>query len=180
MAWTEKFKGVDYKERAELLLPYLRQRCSRHEPTYPAYMDVLRFIAGGLSVRSEYRYVSQQAKEILIAHGAWRTPIPYSPTLPDKNLTKEHTIPVNVIVEHLASLSDDKLTTDYLADFIEKVSGLALITKDEDKLINNFSLRSTLPSDTVIDNILNGSVPHYVRYEKAGIIIAATYNEARP
>ena len=204
MPWTENFRGVDYKKRAEYLLNYLRQlpdelgqKKSKKllTPFAHGYKDVLSFIVGSLCVRSEYRYISKCAQEQfentkkrLKKEKTFKKNIDDKPVYNHvyskgrypvyKGLTHEHTIPTRVIVEHLATLDKKKLEVGYLADFIEKVSGIALITTDENKKLNKI-MKDKLPSDTTLDDILQGKKPHSARYEEAGIIIAETNHQAK-
>ncbi|MDE6773737.1 MAG: hypothetical protein K2J14_03840 [Treponemataceae bacterium] len=189
MAWTSKFAGVDYKKRAEYLHNYLTQRpdgLAQRSPVDPfarGYKDVLSFIVASLCVRSEYRYISEGAKDHLKKHGI---AVPVYEHMYHKGkhpecegLTHEHTIPTSVIVEHLASLDKELLTVEYLTDFIEKVSGLALITDEEDDALNDNGLRNKLPSGTTLDAILQGKKPHSARYDAAGIKMADTNHGAK-
>lgn len=172
MSWTPKFEGVDYERRDKFLLSYLKQRPSKDDPAYPVYKDVLAFIAGSVCMRDEYRYVSEGAKAQLakynISHPSYKDK--YAGKEAYKGLRTEHTIPVKVIVEYLESLSEEELTADTLKDFAEKVSGLALITEEEDKELNNARVRDCLPNGTTLADILSGKAEHSIRYEKAGIM----------
>ncbi|MDE5614117.1 MAG: hypothetical protein K2I74_05655 [Treponemataceae bacterium] len=184
MAWTSKFAGVDYKKRAEYLHNYLTQRPdglaqrSPEDPFARGYKDVLSFIVASLCMRSEYRYISEGAREYLKKNGIDK-PVYSHVYTKYEDLTNEHTIPVSVIIEHLASLDKAQLTVKYLTDFIEKISGLALITNEEDDALNDNGLRNKLPSGTTLDAILQGKKPHSARYDAAGIKMAETNHGAK-
>lgn len=188
MSWTKNFRGVDYKKRAEYLLNYLKQRPNElsqkniTDPFTHGYKDVLSFIVGSLCVRSEYRYISEGARDHLKKEGI-KVPVyehMYNKgSHPEyKGLTHEHTIPTSVIVDYLASLNKAQLTVDYLEDFIEKVSGIALITTDENKKLNK-NWMNKLPSGITLDDILQGKAPHSARYDAAGIKMAETNHQAK-
>ena len=191
MAWTKHFRGVDYKKRAEYLHNYLRQlpdelgqNKSKKSltPFAHGYKDVLSFIVGSLCVRSEYRYISNGARELLKKNNI-EDPVYdhvyYKQSHKEyKGLTHEHTIPTSVIVEYLATLDKAQLTVEYLTDFIEKVSGIALITTEENKELNK-KMKDKLPSGTTLDAILQGKKPHSARYDAAGIKMADTNHGAK-
>ena len=191
MAWTKHFRGVDYKKRAEYLHNYLRQlpdelgqNKSKKSltPFAHGYKDVLSFIVGSLCVRSEYRYISNGARELLKKNNI-EDPVYdhvyYKQSHKEyKGLTHEHTIPTSVIAEYLATLDKAQLTVEYLTDFIEKVSGIALITTEENKELNK-KMKDKLPSGTTLDAILQGKKPHSTRYDAAGIKMADTNHGAK-
>lgn len=196
MAWTEHFRGVDYKKRDEFLLNYLKQRPPKSSQAYPTYKAVLSFIVGSLCVRSEYRYISKCAqeqfentKEQLKKKKTFKKNIDDKPVYNHvynkgrypvyKRLTHEHTIPVKVIVDYLESLSYDELTDGRLENFAEKVSGLALVTTADNDKLNAAKLKANLPKGITLDAILQGKKPHSARYEEAGIIIAETNHQAK-
>lgn len=179
MSWTGNFKYASYEERAKLLLAYLRLRPNpfdKNDSLSKGYKDVLAFIVGSLVVRSDYRYISEGTKEQLKD-----TPNPnYNYIYKKKahpeyeNLTSEHTIPVSVIVDYLLDKNNDSWTEERLADFLEKVSGIAVVTDDENKRLDDADLRSKLPDGTTLDDIVNGKAEHTIRYKVAGFSVTET------
>ena len=176
MSWTGNFKYASYEERAKLLLAYLRLRPNpfdKNDSLSKGYKDVLAFIVGSLCVRSDYRYISDGTKERLKD-----SPNPNYNHVYDKkahpeyeNLTSEHTIPVSVIVDYLLDTNNDSWTEERLADFLEKVSGIALVTNEEDKRLNDAGLQRKLPAGTTLDDIVNGKAEHTIRYKVAGVSV---------
>ena len=194
MAWTKHFRGVDYKTRAEYLHNYLTQQPNGLgdlgqkkskkllTPFAHGYKDVLSFIVGSLCVRSEYRYISKGARDHLKKEGI-KVPVyehMYNKKAHKeyKGLTHEHTIPTSVIVEYLVSLDKKKLEVGYLKDFIEKASGIALITTEENTKLNR-TMKDKLPSGITLDAILQDENLHPARYDTAGIKMADTNHGAK-
>lgn len=199
MSWTPLFRGVDYEKRAELLLAFLKQKPAENDGVYSAYMNILHYIAGSLAVRSEYRYVSEEAQKWLTEHGKKADyDAFYAEHWSQEGLTTEHTIPVNVIKNYLLGLTGAELTVGHLAEVIGKTSGLALITKDEDKKLTKAGRHSNLcdihdkkfkgdnkddaiaaENRKILEEIIAGKTPHGIRYEKAGIAMAETNHDAK-
>ena len=82
-----------------------------------------------------------------------------------KNLRYDHPIPLKIIIEKLYSLEEinEASLLRILNRYIKQ--GGILITKEEDKLLNEKGLRSSMPKDWDEEDIL-------ARYKKAGIEIA--------
>ena len=175
-SWIGSFKYVSYEERAKFLLSYLKMRpepFDKKDPLSKGYKGVLAFIMSSLCVRSEYRYISDGAKEQLKG-----TPNPNynyiykkSAHKDYKELTSEHPIPVSVIVDYLLDTNNDDWTEERLADFLEKVSGIAVVTMDENKKLNKAGLQRKLPNGTTLDDIVNGKAEHTIRYKVAGVSV---------
>lgn len=184
MSWTPLFRGVDYGKRAELLLAYLKQKpeqFDKNDPFSKGYKNILAYIVASLCVRTEYRYISDGAQKQLKG-----IPSPNYNYVYNKNghpeykgLTNEHTIPVSVIVDHLLDPNNGGWTAESLTDFLKKVSGIALITTDENKRINKAGLRNKLPDGTTLADILSGKTEHSIRYEAAKIDMAETNHDAK-
>lgn len=156
MAWTGHFVDTSYRERAEFLYNFLQlwDICSTNTET--AFFDTLKFIVGGIMLRKNPRYISENAEN------------------ESENCTNEHTVPCKVLADYLIEkLKDDRdsLTKDFLEDFIEKFSGLGKITNSENENLNNKGLKQKLPENITVDDILKGRISHSIRYEKAGIKI---------
>ena len=174
MAWTGNFKNANYEERAKFLLSYLKMRpkpFDKDNPLSKGYKDVLSFIVGSLCVRSEHRYISKDAKAQLKGISNPNCNYIYNKKAhPEyKNLTNEHTIPVCVIVDYLLDTNNGGWTEESLADFLEKVSGVAIITMDENKRLNDAGLQRKLPDGTTLADILDGKAEHTIRYEEVKI-----------
>lgn len=221
-SWTPRFMGTGYNERARILHSYLRlrkelgltdletahlkqvARCTEKtdNPLSYAYLDILKFIVASISVRSEYRYVSKKADERLGGEEPDYDKMYDGKDDRYKNLTNEHAIPVSVIVDYLLSLPEKELTAEYLEDFIEKVSGLAAITNDEDGELINKGRRSNLcdahdkkfknlhgvdkakaradDNRKILKDIIDGNVEqHRIRYKAANIDMKKKKHDAK-
>lgn len=78
------------------------------------------------------------------------------------NLVYEHMIPKNIYQNEIFKLNiANKLTKDMLFNILNKYWHIAIITKDQDKLLNDAKLRIKMP-DNNHNNI-------FARYDKAGI-----------
>ena len=176
MAWTGNFKNASYEERAKFLLSYLKMRpkpFDKDNPLSKGYKSVLAFIVGSLCVRSEHRYISKDAKAQLkgISNPNYNYVYDKKAHPEYKNLTNEHTIPVCVIVDYLLDTNNGGWTEESLADFLEKVSGVAIVTMDENKRLNDAGLRSKLPDGTTLADILSDETKHTIRYKVAGFSV---------
>ena len=177
MAWTGNFKNASYEERAKFLLSYLKMRpkpFDKKKPLSKGYKSVLAYIVGSLCVRKEHRYISKDAKAQLkgISNPNYNYIYNKKAHPEYKELTNEHTIPVCVIVDYLLDTNNDSWTEESLADFLEKVSGVAIVTMDENKKLNKAKLRYKLPAGTTLDDILNGKAKHTIRYDEVKIELA--------
>ena len=185
MGWAESVMGVGFKTRGKLLFDFLQMK-PEDKKCDKFYKDVAKFIISSFAVRSEYRYVSEGVHELLESWGEKNVPEykrKYTVERYKKNFTNEHTIPTSVIVDYIKNLAENdskKLTAEFLSDLLKKVSGMALITKDEDKLLNKAHLQRKLPDGVSLDDILSGKKPHYIRYKVAGIKLFHRNDNARP
>ena len=221
-SWTPRFMGTGYEERAKILHSYLSMRkelgltdletahlkqvarCTEKtdNPLSYAYLDILKFIVASISVRSEYRYVSKEADERLGGEEPDYDKMYDGKDDRYKDLTNEHAIPVSVIVDYLLSLPEKELTVEYLKDFIEKVSGLAAITDEEDTKLTNAGRRSNLcdahdkkfknlhgvdkaktradENRKILKDIIDGNVEqHRIRYDAANIDMKKKKHDAK-
>lgn len=185
MAWTESVMEVGFKTRGKLLFDFLQMK-PEDKKCDKFYKDVAKFIISSFAVRSEYRYVSEGVHELLESWGEKNVP-EYKRKYTDKrfkeNFIHDHTIPTSAVVDYLQNLIEnesEKLTADFLENFFKKVSGIALITKDEDKILNKAHLQRKLPDGVSLDDILSGKKPHYIRYKEAGIKLFHRNDNARP
>ena len=184
MPWTGNFKYASYEERAKFLLSYLKMRPNpfdKNDSFSKGYKDVLSFIVKSLCVRSDYRYISEGTKEQLkdIPNPKYNYVYDKKAHPEYENLTSEHTIPACVIVDYLLDTNNDSWTEKSLADFLEKLSGVALVTNDEDKRLNDAGLRSKLPDGTTLADILNGKTEHTIRYKVAGVSVTEMKDGAK-
>ena len=175
-SWTESFKYASYEERAKFLLSYLKMRpkpFDKKKPLSRGYKSVLAFIVASLCLRSKFRYISDGAKAQLkgISNPNYNYMYNKKAHPEYKKLTSEHPIPVSVIVDYLLDPNNDGWTEKSLADFLEKVSGIAVVTKNENKQLNNADLRSKLPAGTTLADIVNGKAKHTIRYKVAGFSV---------
>ena len=178
-SWTRSFKNVSYGERAKFLLSYLRMRpepFDKKDPLAKGYKSVLAFIVASLCVRDEFRYISKGAKAQLkgISNPNYNYMYNKKAHPEYKELTSEHTIPVSVIVDYLLDPNNDGWTEESLADFLEKVSGIAVVTKDENEQLNKAGLQRKLPNGTTLADIVNGKAKHTIRYDEAGFVVTET------
>ncbi len=84
----------------------------------------------------------------------------------------EHTIPTKEVVNYVLKDvlgNSSKMKESFLKSFFEKISGFALITREEDKKLSARKLGAKLPSDTSIDDILKDASLHSCRYKSAEI-----------
>ncbi|MCH5283931.1 MAG: hypothetical protein J1E59_09810 [Treponema sp.] len=179
MAWTGNFKYAEYKERAKFLLSYLKMRpepFDKKKPFSKGYKSVLAFIVGSLCVCKDYRYVSDGTnKELKDIPNPNYNYIYKKKAHPEyKNLTSEHTIPVCVIVDYLLDTNNDSWTEKKLEKFLKIVSGVAVVTNDENKRLNDAGLRSKLPDGTTLADILNDETKHTIRYKVAKFDVTET------
>ena len=65
--------------------------------------------------------------------------------------------------------NSSKMNESFLKSFFEKISGFALITREEDKKLSAHKLGAKLPPRISIDDILNDISLHSCRYESAEI-----------
>ncbi|WP_296030344.1 hypothetical protein [uncultured Treponema sp.] len=185
MSWSEKAMGVEFKTRGKFLYDFLQMK-SEDKNCDKFYKDVEKFIISSFAVRSEYRYVSEGVHKLLESWGEKEEPDykrKYTVERYKENFTNEHTIPTSVVVDYIEKLVEkdrEKLTAEFLAGLLEKVSGMALITKEEDKLLNEKHLQRKLPENVLLEDIISGNVSHSIRYEIAGITIFKTNDNARP
>ena len=183
-SWTRSFKNVSYEERAKFLLSYLRMRpepFDKKDPLSKGYKSVLAFIVASLCLRSEFRYVSDGAKAQLkgISNPNYNYMYNKKAHPEYKELTSEHPIPVSVIVDYLLDPNNGGWTEKSLADFLEKISGIAVVTNDENEQLNNADLRYKLPAGTTLADIVNGKTEHTIRYIKAGFSVTETNDGAK-
>ena len=175
-SWIGSFKYVSYEERAKFLLSYLKMRpepFDKKDPLSRGYKGVLSFIVKSLCVRSKYRYISEGTNERLkdISNPNYNHVYGKKAHPKYEKLINDHTIPGCVIVDYLLDTNNDSWTEKSLADFIEKVSGIAIVTDDENKRLDDADLRSKLPAGTTLDDIVNGKAEHTIRYKVAGFSV---------
>lgn len=183
-SWTGSFKHADYEERAKYLLSYLKMRpepFDKKDPISRGYKSVLSFIVKSLCVCSKYRYISEGTNEQLkdIPNPNYNHVYGKKAHQEYKELINDHTIPGCVIVDYLLDTNNNDWTEKSLADFLEKVSGIALITDDEDKRLNKAKLRSKLPNGTTLADILNDETKHTIRYKVAGFSVTKPKDGAK-
>ena len=169
MAWATKFRDVSFLKRADFLKKYIKLRSDDADIEEP-YEEVFKFIVGGLYVCNKYRYISEGAVALLKKNNMppYITP-KKSTNVPCKGLRHEHTIPMNLTADYLLSLNYNNITVESLAKILEKIAGIALITEEEDGLINSAGLQTTLPNGITVDDIVNGKAKHSARYDTVGI-----------
>lgn len=86
-----------------------------------------------------------------------------SKTRDPKAVVKEHVIPLNVITDKLKTLARDNKTSKFdIKNVLDKYIIFATITKEEDALLREAKLTSTMPDDW------NGK-DLWARYKKVGI-----------
>lgn len=80
------------------------------------------------------------------------------------NLVYEHMIPKDLYIQKpcLQLAQSGKLTFEYIYNILNQYWYIALITKDEDNILNSLHLRRKMPDDWDNKNI-------FARYEKANI-----------
>ena len=185
MSWSEKAMGVDFKTRGKFLYDFLQMK-PEDKNCDKFYKDVVKFIISSFVLRSEYRYVSEGVHELLESWGEKQIP-KYNQKYTDERYKEhfihEHTIPTSVIVDYFQNLIEndsEKLTADFLSEFFEKVSGIALLTKKDDENLNDSQFRQSLPKNVSLDDILLGKKPHYIRYKEAKIKLFYKNDNARP
>ena len=179
MPWTGNFKKLSYEKRANFLFSYLKMRpepFDKKDPFSKGYKSVLAFIVGSLCVRKEHRYISKDAKAQLkgISNPNYNYIYNKKAHPEYKNLTNEHTIPVCVIVDYLLDTNNDGWTEKKLEKFLKIVSGVAVVTNDENKRLNDAGLRSKLPDGTTLADILNDETKHTIRYKVAKFDVTET------
>lgn len=77
-----------------------------------------------------------------------------------KMLVHEHIVPKSIVIERLLQLL--KPTPDSVNDLLTSYCIAAIVTRDEDALLNNFGLRSKMPMDWDERDV-------WARYKHAGI-----------
>lgn len=83
------------------------------------------------------------------------------------DLRIEHVVPVEFIYRAFKEkLDNGTLTKDFIENSLNKAF-IALITPDEDKLLNKAKFRNTMPAGFTLD----GHMDPLVRYSKSGIVM---------
>ena len=172
MPWTGHFVNSSVEEKVSFLSEYLKLwEISENKESEQAFYDTLKYIVGGICLKSEYGYVSKKAKEILKKNYKVETPLPNKKY---EGLTNEHIIPCKVIADFLMKKlrsNPKELTEEYLTKVVNTINGIALITKEENKALNKAKVRTSLSpnKDVAFEDILNKKVDVKGRYSYAGI-----------
>lgn len=167
MPWSPSgCKDMTDKECADFLYAYMHNT-PKTINNKNLYRDTLKYIVGSIMIESNFRFISNEAKEI--CKKSQLQPVP------TKNYDKfglriEHTIPVSYIVDYLLNLPEKSITEDKIFAIVEAVRGISLITKDEDAKLNK-ELKCKLPDGYSIEMLLekNPSISFDIRYKSVGI-----------
>lgn len=170
MAWSKAFYKKSNEECAKFLCQYM-QNVPKDQSTPNPYKDVLKYIVGGIMVSPCFRLASQDAQTIIVGDGLVLQDL--NPTInPDGKVFRiEHTIPISCVTDYLLGLPESDINEANLLSIIKAVRGVALITQDEDRLLQEDNLNSKLPNGCTIGDLLGDSPQsrYSCRYEKAGI-----------
>ncbi len=101
------------------------------------------------------KYVSMEAQKLM--------------TNSNKEVVKEHVVPLKTIVKILDSIPKDSLNQNLLKDILDKIVVFATITKHEDRLLTQSGLKSKMPFD--FETFENVSSDLFARYNFVGIKI---------
>lgn len=131
--------------------------------------DDLRFIIGGACFKNVYDYVSEKALNIVLE----KQPKSICPKgvllaghIDGKKLVIEHPIPVSVLVDKLCGMaSDHVLEENEVKVFLRNFAKIALISKEEDQLLRQANLNSSMPDSWDWD-----PSKVYARYDQVGVV----------
>lgn len=149
--YATTFNDLSIKKRAGLLCNFLKLKPENSDDSFKGYKQVLSFMVGGMLILSKPRYASDT-----VILGT------------EKKRINEHTIPISIVVNYLLTLEKSKITNEYISKVLNKLCGIALLSKSEDELLNK-NLKTTLPPGIRIEDIIEGSVSHSCRYDYVGI-----------
>lgn len=168
MPWSPSgCKEMTDKECADFLFTYMHN-IQETIQNKQFYKDTLKYIVGSIMIESEFRFISEDAKEICKKNQI--KPVP-TKDYDELGLRIEHTIPISLIADYLLKLPKEKITVKKINDVVKAIRGTSLITKAEDNLLNKSKLRSKLPKGMTIDMLLgdNPTITFDIRYKSVGI-----------
>lgn len=180
MPWSPNGADISDKKKAQMLLTFLNTyKDDLVGGTNKKFVtDLLKFIVSSLVATKEPRYISVEANKKIGAKSLKQKEV-YKKD-PEKVLRIEHTIPTKEVVNYVLKDvlgNSRKMNESFLKSFFEKISGFALITREEDKKLSARKLGAKLPSDTSIDDILKDASLHSCRYKSAEIDVINLHRE---
>lgn len=148
--YATTFKNLSLDKKAKLLCDFLKIKPT-DEASFKGYKQVLSFMIGGILISPKPRYAS--ANYILGV---------------ESEKINEHTIPINLVTDYFISLEQNYTNETYIKNCLEKLCGIALISKLEDDILNQ-KLKTTLPPGISISDIIAGKAKHSCRYDYVGL-----------
>lgn len=167
MPWSPSgCRDMTDKECADFLYAYMHNTPNTIN-NRNLYRDTLKYIVGSIMIGSKFRFISKKAKETCSKNQVQPTPTRNYDKL---GLRIEHPIPISFITDYLITLPVDNITSEKIFEIVKAVRGVALITKEEDSILNK-NLKSKLPNDYSIEMLLGEEpiIPFDIRYQTVGI-----------
>jgi len=155
MAWNGVIQTVSPEDQARMVYVNLQF------PETPGSRENVKFIIGGIADKRIYKYFSRGAYEVLLEkapQNITRDGVLYSDSL---GLRREHMIPNKFVLDYLFA-NKDTITVEEIQNIMQLLN-CALITLEEDKLLNNVHLRTRMPAGW------NFGDSELARYEVAGL-----------